>query len=152
MYLNLKINPRDVQETSVLSANIGQLHPFKVLTIGKDSYIVDAQIETGLNLDQNIASTRGVYNLQIGKYCSLAEKICFLIDINHDYKSVFQGNISEFAGMDIQTKLHRKGQILIENDVWIGHGVTIMGGVTIRSGTVVAAGSVVTKSPPPTLS
>lgn len=34
---------------------------------------------------------------------------------------------------------------IIEDDVWIGYGVTIMSGVTIKTGSIVAAGSVVTK-------
>lgn len=70
-------------------------------------------------------SNRGVFNLQIGKYSSLAEKITFLIDINHDYQSVFQGNVSEFSRFYKESKLHRKGQILIGNDVWIGHNTSI---------------------------
>jgi len=39
--------------------------------------------------------------------------------------------------------------IIIEEDVWIGHGSIIMNGVTIGRGAIVAAGSVVTKSIPP---
>lgn len=38
--------------------------------------------------------------------------------------------------------------ITLENDVWIGTGVTIIGGVKIGHSTIVAAGSVVTKSLP----
>ena len=149
MYLNLKFNPGDIKTTQIFTFDIGHPQPFRILTIGKDSYIVDAQIETGLNMDRTIMSNRGVFNFQIGKYCSLAEKITFLIDINHDHQSVFQGHISEFSGLEKDSKLCRKGQILIENDVWIGHNATIMGGVTIRSGAVVAAGAVVTKDVPP---
>ncbi len=42
-----------------------------------------------------------------------------------------------------------KGDIIIENDVWIGAKATVMSGVTIHNGAVVAAGSVVTKDVPP---
>ncbi|MFA7062341.1 MAG: acyltransferase [Pedobacter sp.] len=42
----------------------------------------------------------------------------------------------------------RKG-VVIEDNCWIGSGVTILGGVTIGSGSVIAAGSVVTKNIPP---
>jgi len=41
----------------------------------------------------------------------------------------------------------RKG-VVIENDCWIGSGVTILDGVTIGTGTLVAAGSVVKKDIP----
>ncbi|WP_394251029.1 acyltransferase [Vibrio profundi] len=45
--------------------------------------------------------------------------------------------------------LSQIGEIILEQDVWLGTNVTIKGGVTIGEGTVIAAGSVVTKSIPP---
>jgi acetyltransferase-like isoleucine patch superfamily enzyme len=39
--------------------------------------------------------------------------------------------------------------IKIEDDVWIGHGVTITKGVTIGTGAIIAGGAVVTKNVPP---
>ena len=36
--------------------------------------------------------------------------------------------------------------IVIEDDVWIGHGCSILDGVTIGRGSVIAAGSVVNKN------
>lgn len=39
--------------------------------------------------------------------------------------------------------------VVIEDDVWIGCGVTILKGVTVGRGSIVAAGAVVTKSIPP---
>jgi serine acetyltransferase len=42
-----------------------------------------------------------------------------------------------------------KGNITIENDVWIGSKSTIMSGVKIHNGAVVGANSVVTKDVPP---
>nr|WP_302897283.1 DapH/DapD/GlmU-related protein [Mesorhizobium sp. LMG 17147] len=36
--------------------------------------------------------------------------------------------------------------IIIEDDVWLGEGVTILKGVTIGARSVIAAGSVVTKN------
>ncbi len=41
------------------------------------------------------------------------------------------------------------GDIILEQDVWLGSGVSVMKGVTIGEGTIVAAGSVVTRSLPP---
>ncbi|PJG60144.1 acyltransferase [Aeromonas cavernicola] len=40
------------------------------------------------------------------------------------------------------------GDIVLEQDVWLGTGVMVMAGVTIGAGTVVAAGSIVTRSLP----
>lgn len=39
--------------------------------------------------------------------------------------------------------------IVIEDDVWIGHGCSILDGVIVREGTVIAAGSVVNQSTEP---
>lgn len=39
-------------------------------------------------------------------------------------------------------------EVIIEDDCWIGSGVTILGGVTIGRGAVIAAGSVITKNVP----
>lgn len=36
--------------------------------------------------------------------------------------------------------------IIIEEDVWIGHGATIVGSLSIAQGSVIAAGAVLTKS------
>lgn len=49
--------------------------------------------------------------------------------------------------------IHEQGHsgegIVIEDDVWIGAGVSVLDGVVIKKGTVVGAGSVVTKSTEP---
>lgn len=128
------------QERRMLDLGNGEAFPF--LNIGRDSYIVSAVSENGLNLNQDY-----VYSLQIGKFCSLAHNLCFVTDINHDYLSV------STAGSDLfstgPSKLKRKGEIIIQNDVWIGRGTTIMAGVTIGNGAVVAANSVVTKDVEP---
>ena len=42
-----------------------------------------------------------------------------------------------------------KGGVLIEDDVWLGAGVTVLDGVTIGTGCVIGAGSIVTKDVPP---
>lgn len=39
--------------------------------------------------------------------------------------------------------------ILVEDDVWIGHGAVVLKGVTIGQGAVIAAGAVVNKNVPP---
>jgi acetyltransferase-like isoleucine patch superfamily enzyme len=41
-----------------------------------------------------------------------------------------------------------KGDIIIEDDVWIGNGVIVLAGVTIGKGAIVAAGSIVTTNVP----
>lgn len=150
MYINLKVNPYEIKKPTDYTVNVNNKE-VKILTIDKDSYIVNSTVETSLNMDTNIDENCGVYNLQIGKNTSLAEEILFMINMNHDYLSVSQGCISELKDCSLEhnSKIRNKGQILIENDCWIGNGVTIMSGVTIHSGAVVAAKSVVTKDVPP---
>ncbi len=43
----------------------------------------------------------------------------------------------------------RSAPIVIEDDVWLGHGVVVLKGVTIGTGSVIAAGAVVTGNVPP---
>jgi len=42
-----------------------------------------------------------------------------------------------------------KGEIVVSDDVWIGHGATILSGVEIGQGAIVGARSVVTRDVPP---
>lgn len=90
-------------------------------------------------------------NLHIGKFCSIAEKVTIFLGGNHriDWVSTYPFNVfnEEFPGAkDILGHPSTKGNVVIENDVWIGRGVTIMSGVTINNGAVIAANSVVTKN------
>lgn len=150
MILEMHVEPYEVtlMKNYMMEFPEGQ---FPILQIGKGSYMNGAKIETSLNFHVN----DGCYNLQIGRYCAMAEDILFMMDLMHDYKYMFMGAIEEFrdapraADVTRSSRVRRKGQILIENDVWIGHGVTIMGGVTIHNGGVVGAGAVVTKDVPP---
>lgn len=120
---------------------------FPIVTIGKGSYITQATIESSVDM----AHYDGVHNFQIGKYTSIGENCTFIIDFNHDYKSVFQGWITAFNGgiPKEQSKLRRKGQILIGHDCWLGNNVTVLSGVTIHNGAVVSTGAVVTRDVPP---
>lgn len=146
MYLNLSVPVYTIKETTIYQLDIlNSQKPFPIMCIDVDSYIVGAKLETGLNFHV----TDGVHNLQIGKYSSLAEDILFLIDINHDYKQVCTGALSAFQGQEFKGRMKRKGQVVIQNDCWIGNGVTIMGGVTVHNGSLIAAEAVVTKDVPP---
>lgn len=146
MLLYLKFEPYQIRYAKQLFCDLKNRKGFPILTIDRDSYIVQATVETGLNFREE----DGVYNLQIGKHSSLAENILFMIDMNHDYQSVSQGCIKELKELieGTEMKIKRKGQILIQNDCWIGHGATIMNGVTIQNGAVVATNAVVTKDVP----
>jgi acetyltransferase-like isoleucine patch superfamily enzyme len=102
-------------------------------------YSYGGNIKIGRNCDINPYSIiYGHGNTTIGDDVLIAGH-CMIIPNNHTFSSTDvqiskQGNVS-------------KG-IIIENDVWIGHGCSILDGVTIGSGSVIAAGSVVNKNTP----
>lgn len=87
--------------------------------------------------------------LRIGSFCSIAENVTFILGNDH-----VTDNISTFPfkHMLLDSTFYdaiSKGDIIINDDVWIGYGSTIMSGVRVGQGAVIAAGSVVTKDVPP---
>lgn len=146
MILNIDVKPETVKEATTYNVDTG-VAKFPMLTIDKDSYIAGAQIESGINFHWD----NGAYNLQIGKYCSLAEDILFMIDTNHSHDGLFMGIVSELKNQKrtFKSTMRPRGEIIIQNDCWIGHGATIMDGVTIHNGAVVGTNAVVTKDVPP---
>ena len=86
--------------------------------------------------------------LTIGNFCSIASNVAFMLSSDHA-----AGNISTFPfrvkyGFSDCEALS-KGDIVVDDDVWIGYGATILSGVHIGQGAIVAAGAVVTKDVPP---
>ncbi|WP_350030086.1 CatB-related O-acetyltransferase [Caballeronia sp. AZ7_KS35] len=81
----------------------------------------------------------------IGHFCSVAHGATFILGGEHPKLS-----------LSTNTTLHRiipsnrwKGDVILENDVWIGANATILSGVTIRTGAIIGAGAVITKDVPP---
>jgi acetyltransferase-like isoleucine patch superfamily enzyme len=86
--------------------------------------------------------------LVIGKYCSIAADVKFILGGNHRIDTLLSYPVhNRFIKNEVEA--HTKGPIVIENDVWIGTDVIILSGLTIGRGCIVAAGSVVTRSFPP---
>ena len=89
---------------------------------------------------------RDGFSITVGRYCSLATNLTFILGGEHDinwvstYPFINNWNMAELS--HINTPKCR-GNIVIEDDVWIGHGVTILSGTTIETGAVVGAGAVV---------
>lgn len=88
--------------------------------------------------------------LEIGHYCSIAGNVTFILGGEHAMNRVSTYPFARhvFALSDDPDKA-TKGKIVIEDDVWICHGVTILSGVNIGQGAVIGAGSIVTKDVPP---
>jgi lipopolysaccharide transport system ATP-binding protein len=96
--------------------------------------------------------------IYIGKFCSLGPEIKIIIGGNHrtDWVSTSQLPADTFNFEDtflnaqkIKNYNYSKGDLHIENDVWIGGFSIIFSGVRLGNGSVVAAGSVVTKDVEP---
>jgi acetyltransferase-like isoleucine patch superfamily enzyme len=104
----------------------------------------------------NIISWSDDYVINLGKYNSIGRDCNFFLHANHrpDWittSSQLWGPVTpEIAEMHMgMGHPSCKGDIIIENDVWIGAKSTIMSGVKIGNGAIIAAGSVVTKDVPP---
>lgn len=86
--------------------------------------------------------------LYIGNYCSIAPDVKFLLSVDHpiSYISTFPFKVQINRE---PTEAITKGDIIIDDDVWIGQRATILSGVHIGQGAIIAAGAVVTKDVPP---
>lgn len=86
--------------------------------------------------------------LKIGHFCSIAPNVFFCLGADHKINTIssypFKVKVLGEANEAIS-----KGDIAIEDDVWLGYGVKVMSGVKIGQGAVIAAGAVVTKDIPP---
>ena len=88
--------------------------------------------------------------LQIGNYCSIAGEVVFILGGEHNYHRLSTYPFSlKIYHVDAGEKTPTKGKIIVEDDVWIGHGATILSGVTLGQGCIIATGSVVSKDVPP---
>ncbi|WP_418749316.1 CatB-related O-acetyltransferase [Faecalibacillus intestinalis] len=97
----------------------------------------------------NIAKFNKNSKLKIGSFCSIGQNVSFILDADHQLNSITTfpmkvkiAQISKFEALS-------KGDIIVNDDVWIGYGALILSGVTIGQGAVVAAGSVVISDVPP---
>ncbi|APY12841.1 chloramphenicol acetyltransferase [Seonamhaeicola sp. S2-3] len=92
--------------------------------------------------------------LVIGKFCMIASGVQFIMNGgNHLTESISAFPFAIFGG-DWEGAMRGKsyplkGDIIIGNDVWIGHDATIMAGVKIGDGAIIASKSVVTKNVEP---
>ena len=122
-------------DNDIVAVNIFDLDRFE---IGKYSYG-----------ELNVVSFNSQSSLKIGNYVSIAQKVNFLLDVEH-----YLNHVSTFPFKVKSLKMQKdeafsKGDIVIDDDVWIGYGATVMSGVHIGQGAVIAAGAVVTKDVPP---
>ncbi|MCB0212851.1 MAG: acyltransferase [Anaerolineae bacterium] len=99
------------------------------LSVGRNTYIQSGCI---LNVFES--------SIIIGENCMIAPR-CAFMPYNHSF--------ADTSRPIREQPLSSKGDIVIEDDVWLGVNVSIMDGVTIGRGSIIGAGSVVTQSIPP---
>ena len=92
--------------------------------------------------------------LKIGAFCSIAESLSIFLGGDHrvDWITTYpfgHNHPETFDGFHGIGHPQSNGNVIIENDVWIGTGVTIMSGITIGNGAVIAANSHVVKNVEP---
>ena len=89
--------------------------------------------------------------LEIGRYCSIARNVTFLLGGEHHPECIsnYVWRLCYGKNKDIMADKRTKGKIVLEDDVWIGIGATILSGVRIGQGAIVASGAVVNKDVPP---
>lgn len=111
--------------------------PINVVEVGNYSYG-----------ELNIVTFDSKSKIKIGSFVSIAQQVSFLLDVEHytNHISTFPWRVKMLGESIPET--FSKGDIVIDDDVWIGYGATIMSGVHIAQGAVVAAGAVVVKDVP----
>lgn len=119
-------------------------------------HLWEADRGTYFDRNINIITWSDEYKIKLGRYNSIGRECNFFLHANHrpDWVTTSTTLLGP-VGHEIESMMFRmghpscKGDIVIENDVWIGATSTIMSGVTIHNGAIVGAGTTVTKDVPP---
>ena len=116
----------------------GTRFPIHKVIVGKETYG---------KLNVNTYNDKNASNLFIGNYCSIAGTVQFLLSGNHPYKGLSSFPFGSFYSNN--EKHETKGDIVVDDDVWIAEKSVILSGVHIGKGAIIAAGSIVAKDVPP---
>lgn len=88
--------------------------------------------------------------IKIGKFCSIGDNVIGFMS-GHNIKSISTYPLALVLAIPeatVNPTVHY-GNIIVENDVWIGSNVIILGGTTIGNGAVIGAGSIIRKDVEP---
>ncbi|HXW01547.1 MAG TPA: DapH/DapD/GlmU-related protein, partial [Anaerolineae bacterium] len=80
-----------------------------------------------------------VANITIGANCMIAPRCAFM---------PYQHNWADTSRPMREQPLISRGDIVLEDDVWLGANACVLDGVTIGRGAIIGAGAVVTKDVP----
>lgn len=115
--------------------------PFKRISVGYASYGVINLI--AYNNDDDLDNSK----LIIGNYCSISSTALFMLGGGHDFSRISSYPFKNYLyGTNESIS---SGNIIINDDAWIGERVTVMSGVTIGQGAVIGTNSLVNKDIPP---
>jgi len=125
-----------------------------LIEVGEFTYYDDPDFAHQFQ-ERNVLYHYGPEKLIIGKFCSLATNVRFIMNgANHRMTGpstfpfpIMGGSWAEHFAL--LTDLPNSGNTVVGNDVWIGMDAMIMPGVHIGNGAIVAAGSVVTSAVAP---
>ena len=126
-----------------------RLHP-ESDTIPMNQFRFDhVSIGKGTYGELNVVDFGGECNLILKNYISIAQRVTFLLNGEHyiNHISTYPFKVKLLHIQDSES--FGKGDIVVDDDVWIGYGATILSGVHIGQGAVIAAGAVVTNDVPP---
>ncbi|WP_175556816.1 CatB-related O-acetyltransferase [Flavobacterium johnsoniae] len=108
----------------------------KKIKVGNSSYGMINAYEFGIDNEMLI----------IGNYVSIARDVSFILGGNHQMNTFTSYPLKAMlTNKDHHYDAVSKGPIIVEDECWLGYGVTVLSGVTIGRGAVIASGSVVTK-------
>ena len=131
--------PRIWKRARIVNPGRVRLHPLVQLRPYSVVRCVPGTIEIGAHTgigDYTIVNSVG--SITIGERVMVAAG-CHITDADHN-----------FDGLEaMQTQGRRAEPVVIEDEVWLGAGVTITAGVRIGKGAIVGAGAVVTRSVEP---
>lgn len=116
----------------------GNRFDIQKVVVGKETY---GKLNVFSYNDQNSG------RLYIGRYCSIASSVVFLLSGNHKYDCL---SSFPFSKIWLNSSIEEsKGDIIIDDDVWIAEHCLVLSGVHVGKGAVIAAGAIVNTDVPP---
>lgn len=115
---------------------LGKMSSFSPRTVisATDNALIQVGCKTGVNYNTVIVSRESI---KIGNNVLIGPNVS-IYDHDHNFEN----------GSLIREQGYLTSPIIIEDDVWLGAGVTVLKGVHIGKGSIIGAGTVVTKNIP----
>lgn len=89
-----------------------------------------------------------INSISIGSFSSIASNVVIQEDYHDFNRATSYFIMQNLFKEDVKKDVFSKGDIIIEEDVWIGSNTVILSGINIGRGAIVGAGSIVTKDVP----